>query len=98
MSGAALNVTLYNSDCMEILRNMPDASVDHIITDPPYGERTHKGARTGGNGHSDPNSGKAVLVDFNVCSYLAREADKGGREDIEKAYHTMGIYLELTEE
>ena len=33
-----------------------------------------------------------------VCSYLAREADKGGREDIEKAYHTMGIYLELTEE
>jgi hypothetical protein len=33
-----------------------------------------------------------------VVAYLAREADKGGREDIKKAYHTMGIYLELTEE
>src|SRR5574343_414647 len=30
-----------------------------------------------------------------VFSYLAREADKGGIEDIEKAYHTLGIYLEL---
>jgi hypothetical protein len=32
-----------------------------------------------------------------VISYLAREADKGGRLDIEKAMHTMQIYLELTE-
>lgn len=28
--------------------------------------------------------------------YLAREKDKGGRSDMEKAYHTIGIYLELT--
>jgi hypothetical protein len=33
-----------------------------------------------------------------VISYLAREADKGGRLDIEKAMHTMQIYLELTQE
>lgn len=31
-----------------------------------------------------------------VITYLAREQDKGGREDIEKAMHTMQIYLELT--
>lgn len=31
-----------------------------------------------------------------VISYLQREDRKGGREDIEKAYHTLGIYLELT--
>jgi len=30
-----------------------------------------------------------------VISYLAREADKGGDIDIEKASHTMQIYLEL---
>lgn len=31
-----------------------------------------------------------------VISYLAREADKGGRVDIEKAAHTLQIYLELS--
>jgi len=31
-----------------------------------------------------------------VFSYLARERDKGGRMDIEKAMHTLQIYLELT--
>lgn len=34
---------------------------------------------------------------LNVNKYLAREASKNGREDIRKAYHTLGIYLELTE-
>jgi len=33
-----------------------------------------------------------------VIAYLARESDKGGREDIKKAIHTMQMYLELTEE
>lgn len=29
--------------------------------------------------------------------YLAREADKGGREDIKKAVHTLQMYLNMTE-
>jgi hypothetical protein len=33
-----------------------------------------------------------------VIAYLARESDKGGKEDIKKAHHTLGIYLELTDE
>lgn len=32
-----------------------------------------------------------------TIAYLAREDDKGGREDIRKAMHTMQLYLELTE-
>jgi DNA modification methylase len=28
---------IYHGDCLEILRTMPDASVDSIVTDPPYG-------------------------------------------------------------
>ena len=31
-----------------------------------------------------------------VIAYLAREQDKGGRQDIEKAMHTIKLYLELT--
>ena len=32
-----------------------------------------------------------------VITYLAREQDKGGRQDIEKALHTIQIYMQLTE-
>lgn len=28
---------LYNGDCLEIMRAMPDNSIDSIVTDPPYG-------------------------------------------------------------
>lgn len=31
------NITLYNADCMEIMRNMPDKAFDLAIVDPPYG-------------------------------------------------------------
>ena len=30
-------VTLYNADCIDVMRDMPDNSVDIILTDPPYG-------------------------------------------------------------
>lgn len=28
---------LYNGDCLEVMKNIPDKSVDLILTDPPYG-------------------------------------------------------------
>lgn len=41
-----MNVQLYNADCLDVLRGMADNSVDTIITDPPYSEITHEGARS----------------------------------------------------
>jgi len=32
-----MSVDLRHGDCLEVLRGMPDASVDSIVTDPPYG-------------------------------------------------------------
>ena len=31
------NWTLYEGDCLEVMRGMPDNSVDAVVTDPPYG-------------------------------------------------------------
>ncbi len=30
-------LTLYHGDCLSVLRNLPDCSVDSVVTDPPYG-------------------------------------------------------------
>ena len=30
---------LYQGDCLEKLKEMPDSSIDSIVTDPPYGLR-----------------------------------------------------------
>ena len=30
-------VTLWHGDCLDVLRTLPDASVDSVVTDPPYG-------------------------------------------------------------
>lgn len=31
------DITIYNADCMDVMRELPDASIDAVITDPPYG-------------------------------------------------------------
>lgn len=33
--------TLYHGDCLEVLRSMPDCSVDAVVCDPPYGLSDH---------------------------------------------------------
>ncbi len=40
------HVRLYHGDCREVLSGMADQSVDCVITDPPYTERTHSKARS----------------------------------------------------
>ena len=37
--------TIYNVDCLEGLRNLPDKSIDLIVTDPPYINNTVGGGK-----------------------------------------------------
>lgn len=41
-------ITIYHGDCADVFCHL--GRVDHVITDPPYDDKTHKGARTGGDG------------------------------------------------
>ena len=40
---AAGRATLYRGDCIEIMRNLPELSVDMVLTDPPYGHNNNDG-------------------------------------------------------
>ena len=47
-------MNLYNADCLDIMREMPDKSVDLVITDPPYGIGEDGGrCRTRGSDHTN---------------------------------------------
>ena len=32
-----MKIKLYKGDCLELMKSIPDGSIDAIITDPPYG-------------------------------------------------------------
>lgn len=38
--------TIHNADCMKFMASLPDGHFDVTISDPPYAEQTHKGARS----------------------------------------------------
>lgn len=48
--------TIYNEDCLETMKRMPDNFVDLILTDPPYGINADKGV--GGFGSSSHTAKK----------------------------------------
>lgn len=35
---------LYQGDCLEVLKRIPDHSIDLVLTDPPYNIRVHTSA------------------------------------------------------
>lgn len=51
------HVTLYHGDAFEFMASMGDQTVDAVITDPPYTERTHSKARS----RSHKNGSKDVI-------------------------------------
>lgn len=46
-----MSAEIIHGDCLDVMRGMPDASVDAIVTDPPYSSGgAFRGDRTGGTG------------------------------------------------
>ncbi len=36
-------INIFNNDCMEVLKKLPEKSVDLVVTDPPYIVKTEGG-------------------------------------------------------
>lgn len=47
------SVTVHQGDCLDVLRTLPDASVDAVVTDPPYDLTTRK---KGGSGEASAST------------------------------------------
>ena len=66
------DATLYLGDCLEVMAGLPDASVDAVICDPPYG--TVKGARLDGwgEGKTDWDDALDPAAVFAECNRILR--------------------------
>ncbi len=62
--------TIYNEDCLETMKRIPDGTIDLILTDPPY--RIH--AKSGGGLHNKrdwlKNVNEAGIDSFNPIDFL----------------------------
>ena len=65
------NVTLYNGDCLELMKEIPNGSVDLVLTDIPYGEVNRKS-----NGLRNLDKGKADIVTFDLKELTETLCDK----------------------
>jgi site-specific DNA-methyltransferase (adenine-specific) len=72
-----LNYTLHHGDAFELMKTMEAGSVDHVITDPPYSEATHDGARS----HTDIKNSFIHFAPFSDEEFvtLCREAVRVAR-------------------
>jgi len=55
------DITIYHGDCLEIMKELPDKSIDLVLTDPPYGI----GFKAKGYADIDENNYLTVLNLFN---------------------------------
>lgn len=47
------NISVYLGNCLNIIKDIPDKSIDLVLTDPPYGIKIIKGGGRGMNGWKD---------------------------------------------
>lgn len=70
------------ADCSEVLPMLPERSVGHVISDPPYSEHTHAKVRRGGSFHAPdrvegvkrPVISTSAVLGFDALSSALRSA------------------------
>lgn len=78
-----MTIQLYKGDCLEVMKQMPDKSVDCIITSPPYDNlRTYNDTCNWSFGIFKPiaNELYRVLKDGGVIVWVVADATIGGSE------------------
>lgn len=52
-------------DCLEVMKHIPDKSIDLILTDPPYGIKADKGIGGFGTSKTDKHyKGGGIIIDL----------------------------------
>ena len=74
------SVQLYHGDCLEVIRGMKDKSVDAVVTDPPYSNRTHRDHDASVNGHKGKGGDGSARSPLVYTSWSKETATEVGKE------------------
>jgi hypothetical protein len=86
---------IYCGDCLELMKEMPDNSVDSVVTDPPYELTSGKNSKKGFMGKEWDGSGIAFNTD--MWSECLRVLKPGGHLLAfggTRTYHRMAVAIE----
>lgn len=61
-------IKLRQGDCLELMKNIPDSSIDLIVTDPPYKVTSRGGSGTMGGYWKEKRAKQGIIFDFNNTS------------------------------
>jgi site-specific DNA-methyltransferase (adenine-specific) len=90
-----MNIDLRQGDCLEVLKTIPDNSVDSVVTDPPYHLTSTKGDKKGFMGKDWDGGDIAFRTD--VWSECLRVLKPGGHLlsfSHSRTYHRMAVAIE----
>ena len=68
------NINLMQGDCLELMKNIPDGSVDLVLTDPPYGTMNTDGGR-----RMKINGWDSIIPTENMFNELSRILRQNGK-------------------
>src|SRR3990170_1005723 len=70
-----MTIDLRLGDCLEVMKTLPDGSVDAVVTDPPYGIEYHSNYYKHGNPFAGiVGDGVYPIEAITMCRRLARKA------------------------
>ena len=61
-------IDLRQGDCLELMKDIPDKSIDLIVTDPPYKVTSRGGSGTMGGYWKEKRAKQGIIFDFNNTS------------------------------
>ena len=89
-------VTLWHGDCLELMKNIPDGSVDLTVTSPPYDNlRTYNGNITQWNFEKFKDIAKElfrVTVDGGVVVWIVGDSYDKKRKRNTNIFHASVIF------
>ncbi len=88
---------LYNGDCLEVMKNIPDNSVDMILTDPPYNIARKNNFQSMGRTGIDFGEWDKNADIFTYINEVYRILDKNGSFIVFNAWKNLGNIAEYAE-